>query len=117
MNLGLIIYIIEVLGAFNSATNIIIWVLSIFIVIYIIFSGAIIEEEVYGLDEKSFFSILKKLFLVLFFLVLSNIITPTKEASYKILVASQVTEENFDKIEDKIKSTSDYIFEKVKEIK
>ena len=38
---------------------------------------------------------------------------PGKETCYKMLVASQVTDENIEKVENVIKDSVDYIFEKL----
>lgn len=41
------------------------------------------------------------------------IVLPSQETCYKMMVASQVTEENVKKAEDVIKDSVDYIFEKI----
>ena len=40
---------------------------------------------------------------------------PSKETCYKMMVASQITDNNIQKAEDTIKNSVDYIFEKINE--
>lgn len=54
--------------------------------------------------------------IVIFFSILLLVaipLIPSKETCYKMMVASQVTEENIKSAEDVIKDSVDYIFEKI----
>lgn len=53
------------------------------------------------------------LFSILLLIVIPFI--PSKETCYKMMVASQITDNNIQKAEDVIKDSVDYIFEKINE--
>ena len=55
--------------------------------------------------------------VILFSIFLLIVITfiPSKETCYKMMVASQITDNNIQKAEDTIKNSVDYIFEKINE--
>ena len=53
------------------------------------------------------------LFSILLLIVIPFI--PSKETCYKMMVSSQITDTNIQKAEDVIKSSVDYIFEKINE--
>ena len=53
------------------------------------------------------------LFSILLLIVIPFI--PSKETCYKMMVASQITDNNIQKAEDVIKNSVDYIFEKINE--
>lgn len=55
--------------------------------------------------------------VILFSILLLIVITfiPSKETCYKMMVASQITDNNIQKAEDTIKKSVDYIFEKINE--
>ena len=56
--------------------------------------------------------------IVIFFSILILIVIPfipSKETCYKMMVASQITDNNVQKAEDVIKNSVDYIFEKINE--
>lgn len=53
------------------------------------------------------------LFSILLLIVIPFI--PSKETCYKMMVASQITDNNIQKAEDTIKNSVDYIFEKINE--
>ena len=56
--------------------------------------------------------------IVIFFSILLLVaipLIPSKDTCYKMMVASQVTEENIKSAEDVIKDSVDYIFEKINE--
>ena len=56
--------------------------------------------------------------IVIFFSILILIVIPfipSKETCYKMMVASQITDNNIQKAEDTIKNSVDYIFEKINE--
>ena len=56
--------------------------------------------------------------IVIFFSILILIVIPfipSKETCYKMMVASQITDNNIQTAEDTIKNSVDYIFEKINE--
>ena len=56
--------------------------------------------------------------IVIFFSILLLIVIPfipSEETCYKIMVSSQITDNNIQKAEDVIKDSVDYIFEKINE--
>lgn len=56
--------------------------------------------------------------IVIFFSILLIVVIPlipSRETCYKMMVASQITDTNFQKAEDVIKKSADYILEKLKE--
>ena len=53
------------------------------------------------------------LFSILLLIVIPFI--PSKETCYKMMVSSQITDNNIQKAEDTIKNSVDYIFEKINE--
>lgn len=56
--------------------------------------------------------------IVIFFSILLLIVVPfipSRETCYKMMIASQVTDNNIQKAEDVIKGSVDYIFEKINE--
>ena len=54
------------------------------------------------------------IFFSIFLLIVIPFI-PSKETCYKMMVASQITDNNIQKAEDTIKNSVDYIFEKINE--
>ena len=57
--------------------------------------------------------------IVIFFSILLLIVIPfipSRETCYKMIIASQVTDNNIQKAEDVIKDSVDYIFEKINEV-
>lgn len=56
--------------------------------------------------------------IAIFFSILLLIVIPlipSKETCYKMMIASQITDNNIQKAEDVIKNSVDYIFEKINE--
>ena len=69
-------------------------------------------------EEKELKSARRTRKIVILFSVLLLIVIPfipSKETCYKMMVASQITDTNIQKAEDVIKSSVDYIFEKINE--
>ena len=70
-----------------------------------------------GLDEKEELKSARRTRkIVIFFSILLLIVIPlipSKETCYKMMIASQVTDNNIQKAEDVIKDSVDYIFEKI----
>lgn len=68
--------------------------------------------------EKELKSAIRTRKIVIFFSILLLIVIPfipCKETCYKMMIASQVTDNNIQKAEDVIKNSVDYIFEKINE--
>ncbi len=57
----------------------------------------------------------KRAFIVFLTAVTAFTFIPKEDTIYKMMIASQVTEENIQKAEDVIKDSVDYIFEKINE--
>ena len=69
-------------------------------------------------DEKELKSARKTRKIVILFSISILIVIPfipSKETCYKMMVASQITDNNIQKAEDTIKNSVDYIFEKINE--
>ena len=88
--------------------------LLVFVIGYITFT---IDDLGRG-KEKELKSAIITRKIVIFFSILILIVIPfipSKETCYKMMVASQITDNNIQKAEDVIKDSVDYIFEKIKE--
>ena len=69
-------------------------------------------------EEKELKSARRTRKIVIFFSILLLIVIPfipSKETCYKMMVSSQITDNNIQKAEDTIKNSVDYIFEKINE--
>ena len=69
-------------------------------------------------EEKELKSARRTRKIVIIFSILILIVIPfipSKETCYKMMVASQITDNNIQKAEDTIKNSVDYIFEKINE--
>ena len=87
------------------------------LVIVIGFLTATIDDLGRG-EEKELKSARRTRKIVIFFSILILIVIPfipSKETCYKMMVSSQITDTNIQKAEDVIKSSVDYIFEKINE--
>lgn len=107
-------YLVDVIGNFKTAC----FVLTLLIVIgfgaiTIIEIGEVADEL--ELDEAKVIKNLKKMAIVVVLLITFNMLLPSKQTCYQMMIASQVTEENVKKAEDVIKDSVDYIFEKINE--
>ena len=71
------------------------------------------KEE--GFNEEKIVKAVKKLIICTGLMFTVESFLPSKETCYKMMVASQVTEENAQKAEDVIKDSVNYIFEKINE--
>lgn len=104
-------YLVDMIGSFQ--------ILSILIVLLIIISFAIeilkYDEAMDELDEVKVIKTLKKKVIVIALLITFAIFLPSKDTCYKMMVASQITDNNIQNAEDVIKDSVDYIFEKAKE--
>ena len=107
-------YLVDVIGNFKTAC------LGLLLIIAIGF-GATVLIEVGGaadeleLDEVKVIKTLKRMVAVAVLLMTLDMLLPSKKTCYQMMIASQVTEENIQKAEDTIKSSVDYIFEKINE--
>ena len=87
------------------------------LVIVIGFLTATIDDLGRG-EEKELKSARRTRKIVILFSILILIVIPfipSKETCYKMMVASQITDNNIQKAEDTIKNSVDYIFEKINE--
>lgn len=88
--------------------------LLVFVIGYITFT---IDDLGRG-EEKELKSARRTRKIVIIFSILLLIVIPfipSKETCYKMIVASQITDNNIQKAEDVIKNSVDYIFEKINE--
>lgn len=111
-------YLVDVIGNFKTAC------LGLLLIIAIGFGATVLIEvggEVGGtadeleLDEVKVIKTLKRMVAVAVLLMTLDMLLPSKKTCYQMMIASQVTEENIQKAEDTIKSSVDYIFEKINE--
>ena len=93
----------------------------IFVVIVLVFVIAIITiiiNDLWSDEEKEEKSYKRTRKIVILFSILLLVVIPfipSKETCYKMMVASQITDNNIQKAEDVIKNSVDYIFEKINE--
>lgn len=59
----------------------------------------------------------KKAMIIMFVLITTTVAIPSKQTMVEMVVTQQITPDNLDKGKDVIKSVTDYIFKKLKEIK
>ena len=67
------------------------------------------------LNEEKTAKTIKKIVICVALLFTAETLLPSKETCYKMMVASQITDNNIQKAEDTIKKSVDYIFEKINE--
>ena len=87
------------------------------LVVVIGFLTATIDDLGRG-EEKELKSARRTRKIVILFSILLLIVIPfipSKETCYKMMVSSQITDNNIQKAEDVIKDSVDYIFEKINE--
>ena len=88
-------------------------------VIALVFAILMLSNTIYdlGWDEKEKMkSARRTIKIVIFFSILLLVaipLIPSRETCYKMMIASQVTDNNIQKAEDVIKDSVDYIFEKI----
>lgn len=85
------------------------------VVAILILTGRIDDLEY---KEKELKSARRTRKIVIFFSILLLIVIPfipNRETCYKMIIASQLTDNNIQKAEDTIKESVDYIFEKINE--
>ncbi len=59
----------------------------------------------------------KKAMIIMFVLLTATAVIPSKETMIEMAVTQQITPDNLDKGKDVVKSATDYIFEKLQEVK
>lgn len=79
------------------------------------FGGLILFLLFENITDEQFAKAIKKLLICAVCGLITWLVLPSQETCYKMMVASQVTEENIQKAEDVIKNSVDYIFEKLNE--
>ncbi len=79
---------------------------------FLTFTGFINEDEEKVIANKK---TKKRLLTISVPLLIVITFIPTRETCYQMMIASQVTDENIQSAEDVIKTSVDYIFEKLKE--
>lgn len=107
-------YLVDVIDNFKS-TN-----FALLLIIVIGFGATVLIEvgeakDELELDEVKVIKTLKRMVAVAVLLMTLDMLLPSKKTCYQMMIASQVTEENIQKAEDTIKSSVDYIFEKINE--
>lgn len=103
-------YFVDVIGNFKSVC----FVLLLFVVLGFAATTVIkYGEDEDELDEAKVIKNLKKMAIVVVLLMTFNMLLPSKKTCYKMMIASQVTDNNIQKAEDVIKDSVDYIFEKI----
>lgn len=104
-------YLVDMIGSFQ--------ILSILIALLIIISFAIeiikYDEAMDELDKVKVIKTFKKKVIVIALLITFAIFLPSKETCYKMMIASQITDNNIQNAEDVVKDSVDYIFEKINE--
>lgn len=98
-------YLVDVIADLKFNCLIITLIFAFYIV-----ATAYIDED---LNEEKITKAIKKIVICVALLFTAEALLPSKETCYKMMVASQVTEENVKKAEDVIKDSVDYIFEKI----
>lgn len=101
-------YLVDVIDSFRALS---ILIILISVVIAIVEYDDVMDE----VDEVKAIKVIKKKAIVIALLITFAIFLPSKKTCYKMMIASQVTEENIQKAEDTIEKTVDYIFEKINE--
>ncbi|MDY6232807.1 hypothetical protein [Peptostreptococcus porci] len=118
--MGKYIYLITVLSKldyFARVVSILVETALIFLILTcILFYFKICDDEE-GKVVNACKSWIKGLAIILSICATINILVPSKEEMYMIYATKYVTKENLQMTKDEIKNTTDYIFEKFKELK
>ena len=85
------------------------------ICIAVIYFLSYLDDDFENLRTANFLALLKKFVTVTVVAALLYGLIPTSNTCYKMLIASQITDTNIQKVEDVIKNSVDYIFEKINE--
>lgn len=83
--------------------------------LFLLYMALIAYTKEEAFNEEKIVKAVKKLIICAGLMFTVESFLPSKETCYKMMVASQVTEENIQKAEDTIEKTVDYIFEKINE--
>ena len=93
-------------------------ILAVPLLVFVIGHITFTSDELGRGEEKELKSARRTRKIVILFSILILIVIPfipSKETCYKMMVASQITDNNIQKAEDTIKNSVDYIFEKINE--
>lgn len=104
-------YLVDVIGSFRALSILIVLLILISFVIAIVEYDDVMDE----VDEVKAIKTIKKKVIVIALLITFAIFLPSKETCYKMMIASQITDNNIQNAEDVIKDSVDYIFEKINE--
>ena len=110
-----IFYLLEVIDTLDTCCRII---LAVFTVVFFVYAFVwFLEFGCWDEGTISPMQILKKFKVLLIIVILANVLIPSKDTIYKMMIASQVTTENIDTAKETIQDVADYIIDAVKEIK
>ena len=83
--------------------------------IAVIYFLSFVDDDFENLRHANSLPLLKKFMTVTVVASLLYGLIPTSNTCYQMMVASQITDTNIQKVEDVIKNSVDYIFEKINE--
>lgn len=83
--------------------------------LFLLYMLSIVYTKEEDINEEKIVKIVKKLIICSALVFTVESFLPSKKTCYQMMIASQVTDENIKKAEDTIKSSVDYIFEKINE--
>lgn len=119
--MGKYIYLITVLSNLDYFAK---FALASTTLTFLILTVKFIDFRDYCCSEKEYYTILnvykgytKKLAIIFSICITTNILVPSKEEMYMIYATKYITKENIQMTKDEIKNTTDYLFEKFKELK
>ena len=104
-------YLVDLLDGLKSLC-----ILTVPVLLFAIFIITSMIDDLGRGEEKELKSAIRTRKIVIFFSILILIVIPfipSKETCYKMMVSSQITDNNIQKAEDVIKDSVDYIFEKI----
>lgn len=105
-------YLVDLIGNLKSACFVLLLLIVIgFGATVLIEIGDSVDEL--ELDEVKVIKTLKRMIVVGVLLMTFNMLLPSKETCYKMMIASQITDDNIQSAENVIKDSVDYIFEKI----
>lgn len=100
-------YLVDVIDSFRFT------IFLLLILFTLIFGVHAIIENNNEEDEVKAIKAIKKMSIVVTLGLTISAFIPSKKTCYKMMIASQVTDNNIQKAEDVIKDSVDYIFEKI----
>ena len=83
--------------------------------IMVMYFLSFMDDELDVFRSTIYLEVLKKCAIVSVVALLLGGLIPTSNTCYQMMVASQITDTNIQKVEDVIKNSVDYIFEKINE--